>query len=115
MAPYQQQVLGLMSIPGVDRITVWHLMAELGPDMSLFPDANHLRQLGGVSPGSWESAGKQLSGRTKKGNKYLRRILAQAAWAASRCKQGYLRAFFYRIKVRRGWGKAMWQWPTRFW
>jgi hypothetical protein len=48
-----------------------------------------------------------LSGRTKKGNKYLRRVLTQAAWAASHCKDGYLRAFFYRVKARRGWGRAI--------
>ncbi|HUE02359.1 MAG TPA: transposase, partial [Bryobacteraceae bacterium] len=45
--------------------------------------------------------------RTKKGNKYLRRVLTQAAWAVSHCKHGYLRAFFYRVKARRGWGKAI--------
>lgn len=107
MAPYQQQVLLLMAIPGVERITAWHLIAELGPDMRVFPDAAHCASWAGMSPGSCESAGKQLSGRTKKGNKYLRRVLAQSAWAASRCKQGYLRAFFYRVKARRGWGRAI--------
>jgi hypothetical protein len=66
-----------------------------------------LRQLGWSQPGRGESAGKQFSGRTKKGNKYLRRVLAQAAWATSHCKEGYLRAFFHRIKARRGWGKAV--------
>jgi transposase len=60
MAPYQQQVLGVMSIPGVDRITVWHLMAELGPDMSLFPDANHLRQLGGGESGELGERGQAV-------------------------------------------------------
>lgn len=47
-----------------------------------------------------------MSNRTKKGNKYLRRILTQAAWAAARTKQGYLPAFFQRVKARRGWGRA---------
>jgi len=107
MAASQQQVELLMAIPGVDRVTAWHLVAELGRDMSIFPDADHCASWAGMSPGSCESAGKQLSGRTKKGNKYLRRVLAQSAWAASRCKQGYLRAFFYRVKARRGWGKAI--------
>jgi transposase len=107
MAPYQDKVLALTAIPGVERVTAWHLIAELGPDMSVFPDADHCASWAGMSPGSCESAGKQLSGRTKKGNKYLRRVLAQSAWAASRCKQGYLRAFFYRVKARRGWGKAI--------
>ena len=107
MEPYALQVQTLSTIPGVDRILAWQLIAELGVDMSVFPDADHAASWAGLSPGTCESAGKQLSGRTKKGNKYLRRGLTQAAWAASRCKQGYLRSFFYRVKGRRGWGKAI--------
>lgn len=107
MQPYEKQVTLLMGIPGVDHIVAWHLIAELGADMSVFPDADHCASWAGVSPGSCESAGKHLSDRTKKGNKYLRRILTQAAWAASHCKDGYLRAFFYRVKSRRGWAKAV--------
>lgn len=107
MQPHAERVSALATIPGVEKITAWHLIAELGLDMSVFPDADHCASWAGVSPGSCESAGKQLSGRTKKGNKYLRRTLTQAAWAASRCKQGYLRAFFHRVKARRGWGRAV--------
>jgi len=107
MEPYAQQIMALMSIPGVERIVAWHFIAEMGTDMSVFPDADHCASWAGVSPGSCESAGKQMSGRTKKGNKYLRRVLAQAAWAVSHCKDGYLRALFYRVKGRRGWGKAV--------
>jgi transposase len=107
MEPYAEQIASLMTIPGVDRIVAWHLIAELGADMSVFPDADHCASWAGLSPGSCESAGKQLSGRTKKGNKYLRRVLSQAAWAASHCKDGYLPAFFYRVKARRGWGRAI--------
>jgi len=107
MQPYDRQITLLMSIPGVDRVVAWHLIAELGVDTSVFPDADHCASWAGVSPGSCESAGKPLSTRTKKGNKYLRRVLTQAAWGVSRCKQGYLRAFFYRVKARRGWGKAV--------
>jgi transposase len=107
MERYAQQVAALMTIPGVQQIVAWHLIAEMGTDMSVFPDADHCASWGGLSPGSCESAGKQLSGRTKKGNKYLRRVLTQAAWAAAHCKDGYLRGFFYRVKARRGWGKAI--------
>lgn len=106
MQPYAEQIGMLMEIPGVDRIVAWHLIAELGTDMSVFPDADHCASWAGLSPGSCESAGKQLSARAKKGNKYLRRTLTQAAWAASHCKNGYLQAFFYRVKARRGWGRA---------
>jgi len=107
MAPYGAQIALLMSIPGVERMVAWHLIAELGVDMSVFPDADHCASWAGMCPGNCESAGKRLSGRTKKGNKYLRRVLTQAAWAVSHRKQGYLRAAFYRIKARRGWGKAI--------
>lgn len=107
MEPYAGQIAALKTIPGVDRIVAWHLIAELGADMTVFPDADHCASWAGLSPGSCESAGKQFSGRTKKGNKYLRRILTQAAWAASRCKHGYLQAFFHRVKARRGWGRAI--------
>jgi transposase len=107
MEPHADRVNALTTIPGVEKITAWHLIAELGADMSVFPDAHHCASWAGVSPGSCESAGKQLSSRTKKGNKYLRRILTQSAWAASRCKHGYLRAFFHRVKARRGWGRAV--------
>jgi transposase len=107
MAPHAKSIAGLITIPGVDQIVAWHLIAELGADMTVFPDADHCASWAGISPGSCESAGKQLSGRTKKGNKYLRRVLTQAAWAASHCKEGYLRAFFYRVKARRGYGRAI--------
>jgi transposase len=107
MTPYAQQIAALVTIPGVDKVVAWTLMAELGPDMSVFPDAAHCASWAGLTPGNDESAGKQRSTACKKGNKFLRRVLAQAAWAASRCKKGYLRALFHRIKARRGWSKAI--------
>jgi transposase len=107
MQPCADRVDALATIPGVEKIAAWHLVAELDPDVSVFPDADRCASWAGVSPGSCESAGRQLSGRAKKGNKYLRRILTQSAWAASRCKQGCLQAFFHRVKVRRGWARAV--------
>jgi transposase len=107
MEPYNSQTELLISIPGVDRIVAWHLLAELGIDLNAFPDADHCSSWAGMVPGENESAGKQKSNRCRKGNRTLRRVLAQAAWAASHCKKGYLRAYFHRIKGRRGWGKAI--------
>jgi transposase len=72
MEPYAGLLAALTTIPGVDRVVAWRLIAELGMDMAVFPDADHCASWAGLSPGSWESAGKQYSGRTKKGNKYLR-------------------------------------------
>src|SRR5580704_5585234 len=107
MEPYSPQITLLMSIPGVERVVAWHLIAELGVDMSVFPDADHCASWAGLVPGENESAGKHKSTRCRKGNKSLRRVLTQAAWAASHCKTGYLRAFFNRVKARRGWAKAI--------
>jgi len=107
MEPYRAQVELLISIPGIDHIVAWHILAELGIDLTAFPDAEHCCSWAGMVPGENESAGKHKSNRCRKGNKTLRRVLTQAAWAASHCKKGYLRAFFHRIKVRRGWAKAI--------
>jgi transposase len=107
MEPYASQVELLSSIPGVDRMVAWHVLAELGIDLKAFPDAAHCCSWAGMVPGENESAGKQKSSRCRKGNKTLRRVLTQAAWAVSHCKSGYLRAFFHRVKARRGWAKAI--------
>lgn len=107
MEPYASQVELLTSIPGIDRMVAWHLLAELGIDLKAFPDAAHCCSWAGLVPGENESAGKQKSSRCRKGNKTLRRVLTQAAWAVSHCKAGYLRAFFHRVKARRGWAKAI--------
>ncbi len=107
MAPYEEQILLLVTITGVERLVAWNLIAELGADMSVFPTAAHCASWAGLAPGTHESAGKQMTGRTKKGNRTLRRILTQSAWANTRCKTGYLKAFFLRIRARSGWSKAI--------
>jgi transposase len=107
MEPYAAQTELLMTIPGVDRLVAWHLLAELGPDLKAFPDADHCCSWAGMVPGENESAGKHKSTRCRKGNKFLRRVLTQAAWAVSHCKKGYLRGFFHRVKARRGWATAV--------
>ena len=107
MQPHADKVALLSGIPGVDRIVAWSLIAELGADMSVFPSANHCASWAGLVPGDNESAGKQLSTRCRKGNKFIRRVLTQAAWAASHTKRSYLSALFARLKLRRGWCKAI--------
>ena len=70
--------------------------------MKQFPDAAHLASWAGVCPGSWESAGKRKSGRTRKGNAWLRRHLCQSAWGVSTKQNNYLSALFRRLAARRG-------------
>jgi transposase len=105
--PFQDKIELLMTIPGVDRITASSMIAEIGGNMNQFPTAQHLASWAGICPGNKESAGKQYSGKTRKGNRWLRRILCQAAWAASHTKNTYLSAQFRRIAARRGKQRAI--------
>jgi transposase len=97
----------LATIPGIDLITAWTLLAELGSDMSAFSSPRHAASWAGLCPGNHESGGKRLSNRTRKGNRWLRRALCQAAWAATRKKNSYLAAFFYRKAGKHGIRKAI--------
>lgn len=105
-APYEDVLRRLSTIPGVDRTTALALLAEFGQDMSQFPSAGHLASWAGLCPGNAESAGKRFSGRTRKGDRYVRRSLVQSAWAASRTHDCFLAALFFRIAQRRGLKKA---------
>lgn len=100
--PYEELIQRLCTLPGVQEITAWTIVAELGTDMSQFADAAHLASWAGLCPGNCESAGKRQSGQTPKGNRYLRRALVQSGWAAARIKQGAMKDLFYRIAGRRG-------------
>jgi transposase len=97
----------LATIPGIDLITAWTLVAELGTDMSVFTSPRHAAAWAGLCPGNHESGGKRLSNRTRKGNRWLRRALCQSAWAATRKKNSYLAAFFYRKAGKHGIRKAI--------
>jgi transposase len=95
--PWEDRLRRLSTIPGVDRTTPLVLIAEFGEDMSQFPTAGHLASWAGLCPpGNAESAGKRFSGRTRKGDRYVRRILVQSAWAASRTHDCFLAALFFR-------------------
>jgi transposase len=100
--PHQDLVRRLCTIPGVREITAWTLIAELGTDMSQFPTAAHAASWAGLCPGNCESAGKRQSGRTRKGDRYLRRMLIQNAWAVTHKKDCFLTALFCRVASRRG-------------
>jgi transposase len=89
-------------LAGVNWLVGAVIIAEIGTDMSVFLSVHHLAAWAGVCPGSYESAGKQKSGRARKGNVHLRTILVGAAISAARTKGSYLRDKFHRLKARRG-------------
>lgn len=105
--PLAAQVELLRSIPGVDRRSAEVILAEIGPDMSVFPTAGHLASWAGMCPGQRDSAGKRGSGKTRKGSKWLRATLVQSARAATRSKGTYLRERYLHIRRRRGDAKAV--------
>src|SRR5687768_4603691 len=83
MPPFAEVVGRLTTIPKVDQRTVECLIAEVGTDMGRLPKAGHLASWAGMCPGNDQSAGKHRSGRTTKGDRWLRQTLTQAAWVAS--------------------------------
>jgi transposase len=97
----------LDTIPGVDQRTAEVMLAEIGLDMTQFPSADDLTSWAGLAPGNHQSGGKRYSGRTTKGNKPLRAIMSQAAWAAARTKDTFLKARYHRLAARRGKKRAI--------
>jgi len=106
LSPCADAIGRLTTIPGVGRRTAEVLVAEVGTDMRQFPTAAHLASWAGLCPGHNESAGKRKSGRTRKGNPWLRTALVEVAQAAGRAKQTYLGAQYQRLVRRRGKKKA---------
>jgi transposase len=106
LRPLEPTLERLDAIPGVGRVTAEVLLAEIGPDMSRFPSAEHLASWAGMCPGNYESAGKRQKGKTRKGSKWLRTALVEAGQAAARKKDSYLAAQYHRLVPRLGKKKA---------
>jgi transposase len=106
IAPFAAEAALLRTIPGVDRRTAEALVAEIGVDMTRFGSAPRLASWAGWCPGNHESAGRQGSGKTRKGSKWLSTYLTQAAKAAAGAKRTYLAAQYARLRGRRGSARA---------
>ena len=102
LSPFAPEVTRLQTIPGVKQRTVENLLAEIGVDMTPFPTAGHLASWAGLCPGNNESAGKRRRGRTRKGDRWLKISLLEAALAAIRVKGSALGARYRRICRHRG-------------
>jgi transposase len=102
MGPFEAQLQVWDSLPGIGRWTAEIIVAEIGADLKPFEDAQHLASWSGMCPGNNESGGKRRSGKTRRGSKWLRRALTEAALAAARKKHSYFQAQYYRLVGRRG-------------
>jgi transposase len=107
LRPFEEAIARLDTLPGVARRTAEILLAEIGPDMGRFRTARHLASWAGICPGNHQSAGRRQSGKTRKGSKWLRAALVEAAQAAARKKETYLKAQYHRLVPRCGKKKAV--------
>lgn len=103
---WQPQLVLLQTIPGIDAMGAAMLLVEIGTDMDSFGSAQRLASWVGICPGNNESAGKRKSGRTRKGNAWVRRLLCEFAQAAARSRCA-LKDKFAALSIRKGHKKSI--------
>jgi transposase len=114
LALQQGLLQALQTIPGLDETGAAMLVVEIGEDMQAFGSPEKLASWAGVCPGNHESAGKRKTGKQRKGNPYVRRILCEAAHAASRTRCA-LAEKFKGLLVRRGRKRAIFALAHKLW
>ena len=107
LVPHEKEFEDIQSVTGIKGISAASVIAEIGVDMSRFPDEAHISSWAGVCPGNNESAGKKKSGKTRRGNNYLKATLTESAWAAARTKETAFSAMYRNIAGRRGTKRAL--------
>ena len=107
LEPFRHAARLLSTIPGMSHVASHVVVAEIGIDMTRFATPAHLLSWACLCPRNDESAGKRRSTRVRRGGRWLKTTLVQAAWAAVRVKGSYLQAQFHRLRARRGAKKAI--------
>ena len=107
MRPFVAELARWDQLPGINQRIAQIIVAEVGADLAPFATADHLASWAGICPGNNESAGKRKSGKTRKGNLWLRRALIEAAHGAARTKEKYFAALYHRLAGRRGKKRAL--------
>lgn len=95
------------SIPCIERMSAIIILSEIGVNLSMFESAGHLCAWAGMSSGNNESAGKKYSTKVLKGNPYIKNVLCQCAWAATRQRNSYFSSWYWKVKQRRAAKKAI--------
>jgi transposase len=107
VTPFRDVLGRVVKIPGISKVNAPAVLGEIGIDMSPFPTGAQMVSWAGVCPQLNTSAGRKLSTKTRRGNVWLKTLLVQAAWAASRTKGTYFEAKYRRLRARRGPQKAL--------
>lgn len=107
MPPFEAAAALLVEMPGIDRTAACALIGEIGVDMSRFHSARHLASWAGLCPGNNTSAGKSRSGKSHRGNRWIKGLMTEIAWAAARTKNSYPSALYRRLAVHRGKKRAL--------
>ena len=105
--PWEDRILLLMTIPGIDRASACAILAEIGPDLDAFGCVDRLAAWAGLCPGNSESAGKRRATRTRMGNKTLRAVLVECAHGAARTNGCQFQGYHKALTVRRGYKRAI--------
>jgi transposase len=107
MPPFEWAAELLMTMPGVDRASACALIAEIGADMSRFASSRHLASWAGLCPGNNESAGKRRSGKSHRGNRWIKGVMTEIAWASTRTKNTYSQTQYRKLAGHRGKKRAL--------
>ena len=105
LSAWMPQLVLLQTIPGIDVMGAAMLLVEISADMHSFGSAERLASWVGICPGNNESAGKRKSGKTRKGNAWVRRLLCEFAQAAARSRCA-LKDKFAALSIRKGHGRC---------
>lgn len=102
LRPFVSKIERMDTVTGIGVRAAQDIIAEIGLDMSVYPSHKHLGSWAAMCPGNHESGGKRKSGKTRKGNKWLRTILVECAHAAGHSRNTYLGAQYGRFAARKG-------------
>ena len=107
MHPFEWAAALMMSMPGINRTAAYTVIAEIGVDMSRFASPRHLASWAGLCPGNNTSAGKSRSGKSHRGNPWIKGVMTEISWAAARTKNSYPSAQYRRLATHRGKKRAL--------